>query len=68
MLTPDTSRVVWRKSSYSAGCSNCVEVASDGRWVAIRDSKNPLGCVLVVGTDAFAQFTAAIKAGVFDLA
>jgi hypothetical protein len=68
MRTPGTSRVVWRKSSYSAGCSNCVEVASGGRWVAIRDSKNPLGGVVVVSTDEFARFTAAIKAGTFDLA
>ena len=68
MRTPGLSRVVWRKSSYSSGANNCVEVAVGSRWVAIRDSKNPLGCVLVVGTDEFAQFTAAIKAGVFDLA
>lgn len=58
----------WRKSSYSSGANNCVEVAVGSQWVAIRGSKNPLGGVLVVDADDFAQFTAAIKAGAFDLA
>ncbi len=44
----DLSRLEWRKSSLSAE-NNCVEVAFlDGaRHVAIRDSKNRQGPVLV---------------------
>ena len=39
----------WRKSSYSGGHGgNCVEVATTQGGVAIRDSKNPNGSVLLV--------------------
>lgn len=31
----------WRKSSFSAGDSNCVELAWPGPEAAIRDSKSP---------------------------
>ncbi len=33
----------WRKSSYSANESNCVELAHAATSGAIRDSKNPAG-------------------------
>jgi hypothetical protein len=29
----------WRKSSYSSGTGNCVEVAGEDRLVAIRDTR-----------------------------
>jgi hypothetical protein len=35
---------VWRKSSYSGGDSNCVELRND--LTAIRDTKNPTGPTL----------------------
>jgi hypothetical protein len=41
----DLSRAQWKKSSYSG---NCIEVAQLGQAVAIRDSKDPEGPVLVV--------------------
>ncbi|MET8956560.1 DUF397 domain-containing protein [Streptomyces sp. NPDC004129] len=38
---------LWRKSSYSMGNGgNCVEVADFGRFVQVRDSKDPDGAVL----------------------
>ncbi|NGO68218.1 DUF397 domain-containing protein [Streptomyces boncukensis] len=38
----DLADVVWRKSSYTAGNGNCVEVADTpgAAGVAVRDSKN----------------------------
>ena len=40
----DTTRVRWRKSTYSSGNGgNCVEVANAPRTVAVRDSKDPEG-------------------------
>jgi hypothetical protein len=53
----------WRKTSYSAGQGNCVEVAPLRDGVAVRDSKNPSGPVLRFGTDAWQAFVSNIKAG-----
>ncbi|MGP4083725.1 DUF397 domain-containing protein [Streptomyces sp. KR55] len=30
----------WRKSSYSGGANDCVEIAELGKRVAVRDSKD----------------------------
>lgn len=54
----------FRKSSYSAGEGNCVEVAdttTGGR--AVRDSKNPHGPHLYVGPDGWHAFLAGAKNG-----
>jgi hypothetical protein len=40
-----TAPVSWRKSSYSAQETDCVEVA--GNLAAVRDSKNPEGTLTV---------------------
>ncbi|MBB5955058.1 hypothetical protein FHS29_001628 [Saccharothrix tamanrassetensis] len=40
--------MTWRKSSYSTSQANCVEVRHLGTTIAIRDSKNPNGPVLVL--------------------
>ncbi|RCV50524.1 DUF397 domain-containing protein [Marinitenerispora sediminis] len=36
----NSKRAAWRKSSYSGGGGNCVEV-SDGLTIAVRDSQQP---------------------------
>ena len=52
----------WRKSSYSTGGgNNCVEVAPASSSVAIRDSKDPDGGILIVGSVAFRDLVARIK-------
>ncbi|HLX51782.1 MAG TPA: DUF397 domain-containing protein [Streptosporangiaceae bacterium] len=53
----------WRKSSYSAGQGNCVEVTHNSTGaIAIRDSKNP-GGHLVLSRGEWQTFTEQIKVG-----
>lgn len=48
----------WRKSSYSSGGANCVEVAFEvGGDVGVRDSKNPGGPVLAFAPATWRRFT-----------
>ncbi len=56
----------WRKSSYSDGQANCVEVAAVGPQeglVAVRDSKSPGGPGLTFTPNAWQQFTGRVTAG-----
>ncbi len=55
----------WRTSSYSNGNGggNCVEVATFDDAVAVRDSKDRGGPVLVVETGARRAFLDAAKRG-----
>lgn len=56
--------VNWRKSRYSSGEGNCVEVAGNPTGtVAVRDSKNPGSGHLMLSRGAWEMFTAKIKAG-----
>jgi Domain of unknown function (DUF397) len=62
-ITVDLSRARWRKSSFSGGGgSNCVEVTDAGQVIAVRDSKDALGPVLVFGQHAWRQFAAKVEA------
>jgi uncharacterized protein DUF397 len=58
----------WRKSSYSGNNGgNCVEVAANlPGVVAIRDSKDPDGGVLVFATPEWRAFIDDAKGGQFD--
>jgi hypothetical protein len=59
----DLSLIVWRKASYStSGTNNCVEAGTASRVVAVRDSKDPSGPVLMMAPDAWRAFTARVKA------
>ncbi|MBX6722510.1 MAG: DUF397 domain-containing protein [Dactylosporangium sp.] len=64
----DLSRAVWRKSTKSGpNCDNCVEVAFVGDRIAVRDSKDPEGPVLVFTPAEWDAFVAGAKDGEFDI-
>ena len=61
----DITGAAWRKWSYSGGASgNCVEVVAADRTVAVRDSKDPKGPVLAVGSKDWQRFADQLKADV----
>lgn len=51
----------WRKSSFSAGDSDCVELAWPGPEAVIRDSKSPAAGTLAMSSAAFTSLVAAIR-------
>ena len=54
----------WRRSSYSGGSGNCVEVAGDlPGAVGVRDSKDPRGQVLAFTTAAWRAFAGQVQNG-----
>jgi len=57
----DLSRAQWKKSSYSGNTGNCVEVADLGTAVAVRDSKNPDGPILLVPRDEWKALVRRVK-------
>lgn len=57
---------VWRVSTHSGSNSNCVEVASGVGEVAVRDSKNPGGCVLMLDGAEWVALLRTIKIGSLD--
>jgi hypothetical protein len=62
----DLSRAKWRKSTWS-GNDGCVEVAFLEGRVAVRDSKDPRGPVLVFPAHEWAEFVGAARTGEFEL-
>lgn len=60
----DCVEVSWRKSSFSATQTDCVEVAWPVGGVAVRDSKNQGGPVLVLSGRAHYALMAVLKAAV----
>jgi Domain of unknown function (DUF397) len=57
-------KVTWRKSSWSNGGADCVEVGDLG--FAIRDSKDPSGPQLKYTRQEMAAFIKGVKDGEFD--
>jgi hypothetical protein len=62
---PDLSGLAWRKSCRSGSNANCVELAPVPKVaaVAVRDSRDPDGPVLLIGQPSWAAFVAAAKRG-----
>ncbi|MDT3397176.1 DUF397 domain-containing protein [Streptomyces sp. B1866] len=66
-MTPRDGVGPWRKSSYSAGNGNCVEVAQLARGGrAVRDSKVPESPVLTFPETAWSAFIDGATDGEFD--
>lgn len=61
MAASTTSHALWRKSSYSAGDLNCVEVAMGPHVVGLRDSKNPEAGHIAVKAATFRSFVNHLK-------
>ncbi|MEU4198398.1 DUF397 domain-containing protein [Streptomyces sp. NPDC045470] len=56
----------WQKSSFSgAGGENCVEIATRGEAIFIRESDEP-NVITVADRSKFAALLAGVKAGEFD--
>ena len=60
----DLTGAAWRKSSYSGNDGgNCVELASLPAAIAVRDSRDPHGPVLLFTTESWQAFMADLKTG-----
>jgi Domain of unknown function (DUF397) len=57
---------VWRKARQSVANGACVEVAPMDGMVALRDSKNPDGAVLVYTSAEWRAFLHGARNGEFD--
>jgi hypothetical protein len=56
----------WRKSSYSVNTANCVELATVGDAIYLRDSKHPDDGHLRFTRSELAALVAAARAGELD--
>ena len=59
----DLSGTRWRKSSYSGGANDCVEVEELGAYVAVRDSKRVGLRALVLGRGSMRELVVGLVAG-----
>ena len=64
-MTAEPDVLSWRKSSFS-NVNGCVEIAPYRGGVAVRDSKNPDGGVLVYNEHEWRAFLDGVRAGEFD--
>jgi Domain of unknown function (DUF397) len=63
MTEVDLSCAEWQKSSYSSQSGNCVEVARNLHGlVAVRDSEEPDGALLVVSSETWRVFIRGVYA------
>ncbi|MBO2459254.1 DUF397 domain-containing protein [Actinomadura violacea] len=58
--------VKWRKSSYSGGTGECVELAELAAKIGVRDSKAPDAGCLSFSPDVWAAFVADVRSGQYD--
>jgi len=64
----EPASLAWRKSSYSTDGGECVETAVLlDRRIALRDSKQPDGAILLYTPAEWSAFIQGAKAGEFDI-
>jgi hypothetical protein len=63
----DASSTSWRKSSRSQGAGACVEIATFGETIGVRDSKDPKKCVLAFCSDQWKSLIRGVKHEEFNL-
>ncbi|MFI5897661.1 DUF397 domain-containing protein [Actinoplanes sp. NPDC051513] len=64
-LKIDRNALAWRIATRSAG-GNCVQVAAANNLIAVRNSRNPEGEVILYTKPEFAAFLDGAKKGEFD--
>jgi Domain of unknown function (DUF397) len=62
----ELSQLAWLKAQSSSAGGQCVEVAATVGKVAIRDSKDPYGPILVYTPTEFRAFLEGARNGEFD--
>lgn len=67
-MNADHVRLRWVKALASVDGNNCVEVAADGEWILVRNSREPTGPVLRFTHAEWTAFHAGIAGGEFTLA
>jgi hypothetical protein len=55
--------VAWRKSTYSNGMGNCVEVGTAASAVAVRDTTNRDGVTLIIPAAAWQALIGGLRVG-----
>ena len=66
LSSTERSSFVWRKAQRSTNNGSCIEVASAVGKIALRDSKDPNGPILVYTPDEWSAFLDGAKKGEFD--
>lgn len=66
LTDPERMSLVWRKAQRSTNNGACVEAAAVVGKIALRDSKDPSGPVLVYTPDEWSAFLDGAKNGEFD--
>ncbi|MGH3713205.1 MAG: DUF397 domain-containing protein [Micromonosporaceae bacterium] len=68
MTSVDLAHASWRKSTRSQGSGSCVEVATNlPGVVAVRDTKNRSGQVLIFTAEEWCAFLADAREGRFNI-
>ena len=58
---PDFAGVTFRKSTYSGGHNNCIEVGHQAQVIGVRDTKNHANGTITVSRTAWLNFVREIS-------